>query len=250
MPITVPMILGAGKVAGSIFDSLQRTKNVKDQMKHNREMADLQHQRDVEMWQRANKYNEPSAQMARLRAAGLNEAMMYGNKGAGGMTQAQMPKYQSISTDFAQRSSPLAALQTLGAFQDYRLKAETTDKVRAQRDAIDVQNGISRLNAKMKQAETDYMLGPPSDKWDPETATFQKRKGKYVNWMLDAQLDALLEQNRLRQLSMEQSKQRTKGQLLSNKLTKLELDMWQAIGGQYGKAGKTFLPFLLRLFGK
>lgn len=45
----------------------------------NRELAERQNQWNLEMWNRQNAYNDPSAQMSRLRAAGINPALAVTN---------------------------------------------------------------------------------------------------------------------------------------------------------------------------
>lgn len=48
----------------------------------NRRNIERQNQLNIEQWQRENDYNNPVNQMQRMRAAGLNPAMMYGGSGS------------------------------------------------------------------------------------------------------------------------------------------------------------------------
>lgn len=58
----------AGGIASGLFGNKARRK-----------AATKKYQRDLENWHRQNAYNDPSAQMARLKAAGLNPNMIYGS---------------------------------------------------------------------------------------------------------------------------------------------------------------------------
>lgn len=76
-------ILGA---AGSLFSntigSLFGNNSAKKQFEYQRQLNQEAFQHDVDMWNRQNEYNTPTAQMQRLQAAGLNPNLVYGNGGA------------------------------------------------------------------------------------------------------------------------------------------------------------------------
>lgn len=52
--------------------------------KTNKEIADRNNQWNLDMWNRQNEYNSPSAQIDRYKQAGLNPALIYGNSGSAG----------------------------------------------------------------------------------------------------------------------------------------------------------------------
>lgn len=52
---------------------------VRETNANNLELANYQYEKNLEQWNRENQYNSPSSQMARLRAAGLNPALVYGS---------------------------------------------------------------------------------------------------------------------------------------------------------------------------
>lgn len=58
------------------------------------EMSLLDYQRSIENWNRMNEYNLPSAQMQRLKDAGLNTALMYGQ---GTVGNAEMPNQPDMA---------------------------------------------------------------------------------------------------------------------------------------------------------
>lgn len=120
---------------------------------------------NVQMWNMQNEYNSPSAQMARLRDAGLNPRLVYG-QGSGNTAgnASTLPKYQAPSWDLNLDVSPL---QTLGQYADLKAK-------QAQIGYINTQTQL----AKTKENKTfvDYMIA--SMKQDLMQALTFGRKGQ------------------------------------------------------------------------
>lgn len=93
---------GGGTAAGiltgvaGIYDTYQSSKTAKyntdSTIAANSREAQLAYEREIEMWNRMNAYNDPSAQMARYAAAGLNPHMV-GQSGTGSGNTNTMPKY-------------------------------------------------------------------------------------------------------------------------------------------------------------
>lgn len=77
-------------------------------LEQNLELADYEYQQQLEMWNRANEYNSPAQQMARLKAAGLNPNLVYG-KGAQQNMASELPKYQAPTADFQNVASGVKA---------------------------------------------------------------------------------------------------------------------------------------------
>lgn len=101
-----------------------------------REMANYAYTKDLEMWNKSNQYNTPAAQMQRLKDAGLNPNLAYG-QATTGTTATQMPKYQKYDTPVAQLTVPkFDAASTIQKFQDITLRQAQIDNVKAQNDVI------------------------------------------------------------------------------------------------------------------
>lgn len=78
---------------GSLFGGISANKNIDKQIaaqsaenqkmrEYNLMLAKQQNQWNLEQWNRENAYNDPSAQMERLRTAGLNPDLVYGSGSA------------------------------------------------------------------------------------------------------------------------------------------------------------------------
>lgn len=77
----------------------------KRQMEYNKELQDYVFAKNLEQWHRENRYNSPSAQMARYRAAGLNPNLIYGQSNTAGASPEL--SIGEVGTGQAQNASPL-----------------------------------------------------------------------------------------------------------------------------------------------
>lgn len=109
-----------GNLVSQLIGNRQEKRNQERQHEYNRELSETQYQRDLEMWNKANEYNSPLEQMDRLKKAGLNPNLVYGN-GATATSSAQLPKYQSIGQSVS-RMPPVDIPGMIGMFQDIQLK--------------------------------------------------------------------------------------------------------------------------------
>lgn len=84
--------IGAGAVTGLVssgFNHIANALGSDRQMRQQKDLMRYNYKLNERMWHLSNSYNTPAAQMARLRAAGLNPDLMYSN-GAPGL-QADSP---------------------------------------------------------------------------------------------------------------------------------------------------------------
>lgn len=234
----LPSIIGAaGNIFGQSRAARQSNKNVQDQIRANRELAEYGYSKDLEMWERSNTYNSPTMQMQRLKQAGLNPNLVYGS-GATATSSATLPKYQTVKADYSQRRDPLASLGMLSTFQDLQLRQAQIDNVRKQSEGKEIENGIANLNKMMKTAETTHKLG---------VQLRQDNKGgwnkqSWLSYYLDTQLDSMLEQNRLRDESIKMNQKR-------QKLLQFDINAWNKLESIGGKELQFGLPFLRLLMG-
>ena len=84
MSIVGGIVSGVGSLLGGLGSSAMNDKAVQDTNKTNMEIAKYQaqwqqqenekaYQRSLKMWNLQNEYNSPTQQMARIRAAGLDD---------------------------------------------------------------------------------------------------------------------------------------------------------------------------------
>lgn len=151
MSIVGGIISGVGSLLGGIGSSAMNNKAVKDTNKANMEIAKYQaqwqqqenekaYQRSLNMWNLQNEYNSPTQQMARIRAAGLNPNLVYGN-GVTGNSSGSTPQYEpakfNAPTMQAYRGWNLGISDAISQFLAYRT-------AKAQVDNMEAQNGLIR----------------------------------------------------------------------------------------------------------
>lgn len=93
MDIGLGSVLGAGisSLGGLVGGAIQYNTNkklLKQQNQYNLEMSNLEWERNLDMWNRQNVYNSPVEQMRRLKEAGLNPNLMYGQGNVGNASGA------------------------------------------------------------------------------------------------------------------------------------------------------------------
>lgn len=82
MPIAAA-ITGAAALLGQGINSLSSSQAAETSFERQKDLMALQNQYAVANWNRENNYNSPQEQMKRLKAAGLNPNLVYGNGAAG-----------------------------------------------------------------------------------------------------------------------------------------------------------------------
>lgn len=91
-PATATLVAGGIAAAANGGNMYAQAKTNKKSREFAKEMYDLQRGDNISDWNLQNAYNHPAAQMERLKAAGLNPALMYGggpgNMSAGSVSSA------------------------------------------------------------------------------------------------------------------------------------------------------------------
>lgn len=125
--------LGSG-IAQSQINAKVARENTDKTIAANREMAQYQYSKDLEMWNKGNMYNAPMAQMERLKKAGLNPNLVYGSGSAAGNSAGQLPKYNAPTASYNYQP-PVDIPSMINQFQDFRIKnaqagiAESNERV-------------------------------------------------------------------------------------------------------------------------
>lgn len=120
-----------------------------------KKLMDKQFAMDKEMWDYQNAYNTPAAQMARLKAAGLNPALMYGQGTTGNASGAPQSKFTELTpfmgaAQIAQSTAAGIQMSLAGA-QKENIEAETAFK--SIKGAVEAGNyGIAKEMSKYQMA--------------------------------------------------------------------------------------------------
>ena len=129
-----------------------------------KKLMDKQMQMDKQMWDYQNKYNLPSAQMERLKAAGLNPALMYGQGTTGNASNAPQSKFTQLNPymnagDVAQLSNAgaqmaLVLAQKNNVEEDTRVKKTVAirNKVLTKKDIAE----IRKINRFCQRKRIDF----------------------------------------------------------------------------------------------
>jgi len=124
-PSWIPSIAGGVvSLGGSILSTVLGNQA-------NKSMAEYQYQKDLEMWNRTNEYNSPQAQMARLKAAGLNPNLVYGTGATANTAPATMPKYQAPRMETVHDAGS-QVMSTMSNYMDLKAKQAQIDNLQAQ----------------------------------------------------------------------------------------------------------------------
>lgn len=131
----MPFDLGLGSLLGGVAGAAATYFSQKSANDTNLKIARETNDRNYQLWQENNAYNTPSAQMARLRAAGLNPNQIYGNISSGNSSSpatAQGAVMKSAKFgDFGTSAAAMATLQSRLNESTIGLQDSQRDKNRA-----------------------------------------------------------------------------------------------------------------------
>ena len=127
--------IGQNKIVNKQIEA-QKAENQKNR-EYNMMLARQQNQWNLEQWQRENDYNSPTSQMARLREAGLNPDLMYGQGTTGNsfsspeMTSGAPSEPNDMSAMLSKRSFGQTMQQILDKEQQRRMNEAQIEAIRA-----------------------------------------------------------------------------------------------------------------------
>lgn len=120
----------------------------------NEKMMDKQRQWALDDWNRQNQYNSPTAQMQRLREAGLNPNLVYGN---GATTTAG----EIRSTDVKPWNPKAPNFESMGnsvmAYQDVRMREAQINNLAAQGEDIRESAMLKRAQRSKVEGDTEWI---------------------------------------------------------------------------------------------
>lgn len=166
MPIPLGAIVaGIGAIGGAIMGA-KDNKAAREQQAHQNQM-DREFQLD--MWNRTNAYNNPMEQMKRLRAAGLNPNLVYGNGADVTAANQQLPQSRPLP------HPNTGAMITSAVDQIYDLSMKEMQK-----DLMAIEVSNKTQNIAESQVRSAKMAGVDTNKVIADTyGTYQNiRKSK------------------------------------------------------------------------
>lgn len=152
--------------AVSAYGVHQQNKNIDKQIaaqerenaltrKYNLQLAKMQNKWNRQQWQMENAYNSPSAQIQRMRAAGLNPDMMYGG-GVSGNLSASSPSMTSgvpgSPMDFTALGSKRPISDAVSSYLDTQLKQAQIDNINADTNKKGAEASILSSDAAFRDA--------------------------------------------------------------------------------------------------
>lgn len=181
-------------LAGSLFSNSRSSRQIAAQAEENQKnrdynlyLAKLQNKWNLDQWNRENAYNDPSAVMARLKNAGLNPDLVYGN-GAANASAASSPSMTSGAPSAPVDMSPMA--QTTDPLSSALLTSQQYRMQEAQ-----IHSAEQDAEAKTRENEIQDMLGKMGISEDGSMSWFdEKSKGR--KWLSGVQVQSALQQYR------------------------------------------------------
>lgn len=177
-------IQAVGNYAGAVAANKKQFKN---QMKA---MA-KQQEYNRQMWDYQNAYNTPAQQMARLKAAGLNPYLMYGNSqgasgNAGPMTPTDVPAKEEVRPQF-----PDAMAKYLSARQadaQYAATLQAMDNAKTKNDLMAVQMSLENLKLMREQIKSKYYPSLEKSAYLQANWLYQKTRAQVTNEQIKGEL--------------------------------------------------------------
>lgn len=226
MSIVGGIISGVGSLLGDLGSSAMNNKAVKDTNKANMEIAKYQaqwqqqenekaYQRSLNMWNLQNEYNSPTQQMARIRAAGLNPNLVYGN-GVTGNSSGSTPQYEpakfNAPTMQAYRGWNLGISDAISQFLAYRTAKAQVDNMEAQNSLIRQQTATEatkQANIAASTSRSEFDLNMAKELRDVSVSSAiadmnQKQAGAAQGWtkanreVVQYELDKALFDNKIK----------------------------------------------------
>jgi hypothetical protein len=123
-----------------------------------RKQQDKANEQNVAFWNMQNEYNHPSKQMARLREAGLNPALMYGGSAAGASGLAG-----NIAPSKAAEVKNVAQNLPMITYQDAKVKEAQTNNLLTQNTVLEQEKLLkaaqtAKLGIETSRTKFDYDL--------------------------------------------------------------------------------------------
>lgn len=150
IPFFSGLVSGAMGIGGTAKASSDAVKAVEKQNEGNLLLAQYAYDADLDMWNRQNDYNTPLNQMARLKDAGLNPNLMYGQGNTGNASSSpsfhapQLAAYTSFQ-DYGATQAGLALQKGISDFYATQKTKAEIDNIRQNTQNLEANQESIRL---------------------------------------------------------------------------------------------------------
>lgn len=262
MPVGA-IISGAAALGSAVAGAISNRKADERANQYAIDAQNRANQQNIEFWNLQNEYNSPSAQMERLRAAGLNPNLIYGTSpssavGNAGDIGKAAPAPTRATSQAAEISRGISAMM---AFADWKQKEAQTDNLRAQNAVMMQQLMNSKIDYNQKLFDLQFAQQARPERMNREHWTTMKSMSDSNSAMSESGIkhneglvsDATY-QARINRINAESkfAESRLKGEDLLNRLKELDIELrelgftpqdqlWQRMLGRLiQKVGKRF----------
>lgn len=154
MPID-PTIIAAGiGTATTAGNAMLQGRTNRKTRKFSQDMYNQQRQHAVDDYEKINLYNSPKEQMKRLKEAGLNPNLVYGN---GNATEAAAQIRSSDAPSWNPKA-PEINLEAMSQFADVRFKGQQTNNAKILADNLFYEKLLKQAEILRTNAETENIL--------------------------------------------------------------------------------------------
>lgn len=144
-------VQGAFQYATQVYSAKADRHAIKKQNVAAKELSKYQYDLNLEQWNRANEYNSPAAQMERLKAAGLNPNLVYGNGTDAAGKAAPSPSYEKPEVNAYTQNYRMA--DALSGILDQALKAAQVQKVAQETENLGMYQRNLKLDGDLKELD-------------------------------------------------------------------------------------------------
>lgn len=151
-------IINSGSSSGimvgtNIANNVVQKRMAETNFERNKEMAEYQWNKELEMWNRQNEYNSPKAQMQRYIDAGLNPNLVAGQGSSGNATT--IPRYQAPEYKRNYIPLELPQLDVIGQYQNMQMRNEQIENLKQDRENKKTVNSINLWKAIMAEVKAN-----------------------------------------------------------------------------------------------
>lgn len=157
-PWIIPLILGGLSAGQGALNYFGAKREGELEREHDMALAEYQYSKDLQMWNIQNEYNAPAQQMQRLRDAGLNPNLMYGQGNVGNATT--MPKYNAPKMQYPFQPMFLEGLNSvLSQYADMKTK-------NLERERLFLEVGMNHERLAQEQLKTSDLADSTRAKYE------------------------------------------------------------------------------------